>query len=133
VWGLYQGALLSIHAWRREKGRPPWPAGLGRLATLVALLVGWVILRSDSVGMALGLFGALIGRRGVEATPFALPGVDATFLFVLATALLLTSLRRDTSSLRPRESWAYAGVAAVLLVLCVLAMGRNVPFLYFQF
>ena len=133
TWGLYQGLLLAIHARARDAGRKPWPEVPARLATFAALMAGWVILRSDSLEMAGQLYAAMLGLRGIETGPLAVPGVSAPFLLTLIVLLIVTSLRRDTAQLRPRPGWAYAAAVAVLLTLGLLSIGQPRTFLYFQF
>ena len=133
IWGVYQGVLLAVHAGTRAAGRRPWPPLLGRGATFIALMAGWVILRSGSLEMAGRLYAAMLGLRGVEASPMEVPGVSASYLLALLVLLVLTNLRRDVSQLRPRPGWAFAAGIAALLTLGLLSIGRPSPFLYFQF
>jgi D-alanyl-lipoteichoic acid acyltransferase DltB (MBOAT superfamily) len=133
VWGFYQGVLLAVHAWARQAGRKPWPPLVGRLATFFALMAGWVVVRSGTMEMAGGIYAAMLGLRGFEAGPLAVPGVRAWHLVTLAVLLVLTNLRRDTSQLRPRPGWAFAAGVAALLTIGLLSIGQPQPFLYFQF
>jgi alginate O-acetyltransferase complex protein AlgI len=133
AWGVYQGVLLAVHARLRDAGRNPWPAAVGRAATFLALMAGWVILRSGSLEMAAGLYAAMLGMRGVESSPTQVPGVGASYLASMGVLLLLTNMRRDVSQLRPRPGWAYAAGIAALLTLGLLSIGQPSPFLYFQF
>jgi alginate O-acetyltransferase complex protein AlgI len=133
AWGVYQGVLLAVHASLRAAGRKPWPPLLGRAATFAALMAGWVILRSGSLPMAGHLYAAMLGLRGLEASPMQVPGVGASYLLSLAVLLVLTNLRRDVSQLQPRPGWAYAAGIAALLTMGLLSIGQPSPFLYFQF
>jgi D-alanyl-lipoteichoic acid acyltransferase DltB (MBOAT superfamily) len=131
VWGLCQGVILAAHAALRQSGRRPWPVWAGRVATLAALLAGWVLLRSNDLAMAGNVYAALLGLRGVERV--AIPGVTPWFVVALAVLLGVTSVRREASNLEPGRSWAFATATAVLLTLAVLALGRETPFVYLQF
>jgi alginate O-acetyltransferase complex protein AlgI len=131
VWGLGQGAILAVHAGLRARGRAPWPEWAGRLATFLALLLGWALLRCTDLAMAQGLFASLAGLRGTG--PLALPGVTPVFLAGLAGLLVVTNLPGEVSALQPRRSWSMAALLAVLLALAVLATGRATPFVYLQF
>jgi alginate O-acetyltransferase complex protein AlgI len=132
VWGAYQGSLLAIHAQTRSR-RNPWPAWVGRALTTLALLLGWVLFRSGSLAMAAGLYGSLFGMRGWGPALTSIPGVDAGFLLLLGSLLVLTNLPWDTPDLRPRRAWGYAMGLAALLAIGVLFVGQPTPFLYFQF
>jgi alginate O-acetyltransferase complex protein AlgI len=131
VWGLGQGVILAVHATLRQQGRRPWPAWGGRIATLVTLLAGWVLLESTDLAMAGSIYSALLGLRGVERE--AMPGVTPWFVAALAALLVVTGVRREASTLEPRRSWTYAVATAVLLAIAVLALGRDTPFVYLQF
>jgi D-alanyl-lipoteichoic acid acyltransferase DltB (MBOAT superfamily) len=131
VWGLGQGTILAVHAALRARGRAPWPAWAGRLATFLALLLGWALLRCTDFAMTRNVFASLAGLRGTGA--LALPGVTPAFLAGLAALLVVTNLPREVSALEPRRSWSMALLLAVLLALAVLATGRATPFVYLQF
>jgi alginate O-acetyltransferase complex protein AlgI len=133
LWGVYQGVILSVHAWARDAGRKPWPPWLGRAATFAALMAGWVILRSGSLEMAGRIYAAMLGLRGVETSPTDVAGVNASYLLTLAVLLVLTNLRRDMSQLRPRPGLAFAAGIAALLTIGLLSIGQPTAFLYFQF
>ena len=132
VWGAYQGLLLAIHAQTRSR-RKPWPAWAGRTLTMVALLVGWGLFRSGSLEMAAGLYASMFGMRGLGPTLTSIPGVDAGFLLLLGSLLVVTNLPWDVPDLRPRRGWGYALGLAALLVIGLLYVGQPTPFLYFQF
>lgn len=132
VWGAYQGLLLAIHAQTRSR-RHPWPAWAGRALTTLALLLGWVLFRSGSLGAAADLYASLFGLKGWGPAPTSIPGVDAGFLLLLGSLLVLTNLPWDTPDLRPRRAWGYAIGLAALAAIGVLFVGQPTPFLYFQF
>lgn len=133
VWGAYQGLLLAIHAQWRSRRRQPWPAWAGRTLTTFVLLLGWVLFRSGSLGMAASLYASMFGMKGWGPALTSIPGVDAGFLLLLAGLLVLTNLPWDMPDLRPRRAWGYAMVLAALLAIGVLFVGQPTPFLYFQF
>jgi alginate O-acetyltransferase complex protein AlgI len=133
VWGAYQGLLLAIHAQSSFQRRQPWPAWAGRILTTFVLLLGWVLFRSGSLGMAASLYASMFGMKGWGPALTSIPGVDAGFLLLLAGLLVLTNLPWDMPDLRPRRAWGYAMVLAALLAIGVLIVGQPTPFLYFQF
>jgi D-alanyl-lipoteichoic acid acyltransferase DltB (MBOAT superfamily) len=82
VWGGLHGAYLVInHAWRACKRSWGWGEG-GRIAmyagtglTFLAVAIGWVFFRADSLSSAWALLSAMTGRNG-----FSLPaGLEARF------------------------------------------------------
>lgn len=133
VWGAYQGLLLAVNAQLRDGRRTPWRAGWARAATTLAVLIGWVVFRSSSLGGAGEMYAALFGARGWGPAPTSLPGVGLEFLLLLGGLAVLTNLPRDTGELRPRRGWAYAAALAALLTIGLMWIEKPAPFLYFQF
>ena len=133
AWGVYQGLLLAAYAQTRSIGSRPWPAWAGRTLTTFVVLLGWVIFRSGSLGMAASLFASMIGLKGWGSPPASIPGVDAGFLLLLGGLLVLTNLPWDIPDLRPRRELGYAAALAALLVIGLLSIGQPTPFLYYQF
>ena len=132
VWGAYQGLLLAIHAQARSR-RKPWPTWAGRALTTLAVLLGWVLFRSGSLGMAASVYASMFGMKGWGPPLTSIPGVDAGFLLLLAGLLVLTNLPWDMPDLRPRRELGYAMGLAALLVIGLLFVGQPTTFLYFQF
>ncbi len=129
AWGLFHGLLLALeHALHRLKLWSP-PAVLVRLATFIAVVLGWVLFRADSFPMAAHLWWVMVGGTGIAFVPEAQP-----FLLVLATlgitwCWMARNTWDGTASLRPRR----AVLLALLFMACVLVMTRPSPFLYFRF
>jgi alginate O-acetyltransferase complex protein AlgI len=132
VWGVYQGVLLAIHAQTRSPGKP-WPAWAGRTLTTLALLLGWALFRSGSLRRAAGLYASMLGMKGWGPALTSFSGVDAGFLLLLGSLLVLTNLPWDMPDCRPRRAWGYAIGLATLIAIGVLFVGQPTPFLYFQF
>ncbi len=130
AWGLYHGLLLAGHARLRRWTWLELPGWAARALTFVAVLVGWVLLRSPSPGMALRILEGMLGLEGLGAP---LAGLRQTLLISVVMLLVASNLRIDARLVGPvatsRRSW----LLAALLVLSVLSMGRARPFLYFQY
>jgi alginate O-acetyltransferase complex protein AlgI len=76
VWGAYHGLFLVIE---RMTGLRRIPenrlSGLRRLVTLMVVLCGWVIFRSDDLGQA-GLFFAVMFSLTINDMPIAIGASD---------------------------------------------------------
>jgi alginate O-acetyltransferase complex protein AlgI len=129
VWGAYHGALLVIHrTFQSEWGR--LPVILRQAGTFVAVVVGWVLFRSETFDMALALYGKMFSLQS---------GADFVGGTVLAIALLTAGVLAHTGpntfemthDYAPRT--AAAITAAFAVCLFIIYGARPSPFLYFQF
>jgi hypothetical protein len=75
----------------------------------------------------------MVGMKGWGPALTSIPGVDPSFLLLLAGLLLLTNVPWDMPDLRPHRRWGYALGLAALLVTGLLFVGQPTTFLYFQF
>jgi hypothetical protein len=107
-----------------------WP-GWGRPATSIAVLLGWVLFRSDSLAAAGRFYTSLFGFAGWGRAP--LPGVDSAFVAALVVLAVLTNLQRDTVELSPRRTALYAAALAAVVILSLMRVEEPMPFVYFQF
>jgi alginate O-acetyltransferase complex protein AlgI len=129
LWGVYTGLLLCLH----ELGRGAWerlPARSRPALTFLLFVLGLVFFRSESVGMAVSLFGVMFSWRS------GAPMVGAELLLaMLILSGAIAHFGRNTFELEHR--WAPAQVAAfaALFGLCLIALygSAATPFLYFQF
>jgi alginate O-acetyltransferase complex protein AlgI len=133
LWGAWHGVLLAVERALGERNplrRLPEP--LQVVATQVLVLIGWVLFRSPTIGVARAHIAAMVGL-GAPASPASV-GLPLAFVPVvvgLAIALLAPSLWRAPVRLGLR-----AGVATALVFIVSVAalLGReSSPFLYFQF
>jgi D-alanyl-lipoteichoic acid acyltransferase DltB (MBOAT superfamily) len=130
AWGLYHGLLLAGHARLRRARGFSMPVWASRALTFMAVLAGWVLLRSPSPDMAVRIWGAMAGVHGWGFSSFQSrrPLLAATLVLLIAT-----NARQAPDLSQPvRRGWQSWTLAA-LLVLSVLSMGARRPFLYFQF
>jgi alginate O-acetyltransferase complex protein AlgI len=134
LWGGYHGLLLGSE---RSLGRVPGlsrvPRAVKRAVTFGAVLLGWVLFRSATLGRAGTLFAGLAGTRGWGGLPAVM--ADVEFLGTLALCAVLTWCTRNLWHWRWHLSWRtllwlvplfLAGLYAVLTT-------DYSPFLYFQF
>lgn len=129
AWGLFHGVLLAGHARMRASRRPPLPAWSSRAVTFLAVLAGWVLLRSPSPGMALRIWEAMLGLQGFGE--WGWPG--SALGPAVCLLLVVTNMKAESYLLQPRRTTLQAWALAALLVLSLLSLGGRSPFLYFQF
>ncbi|HEY4908542.1 MAG TPA: MBOAT family O-acyltransferase, partial [Methylomirabilota bacterium] len=146
VWGLYHGSFLVLE--RLGLGR--WLEGLWTPArhayTMLAVMVGWVFFRAESLHQAGGYLAAMAGfatGSGLEQhVGLQLNAIVALALAagVLGSAPLLPRLarwRRDIATMEVRvlvEAGRLAGLAVLFVASAMLmAAGTYNPFIYFRF
>ncbi|MDO5142631.1 MAG: MBOAT family O-acyltransferase [Eubacteriales bacterium] len=135
LWGLWHGLFSVLEGCgavpvERLRGK-----ALGRIYTLLVVVLGFVLFRADSLEQAAALLAAMLtgagaGWAGMETVCSLLTPV---FILSLFFAVLLCA--PVAKRLCPkRESVTFAGALA-LLVLCILHLSAGTfdPFIYFQF
>jgi alginate O-acetyltransferase complex protein AlgI len=155
VWGLYHGLFLVFE----RRGSAAWlaarPAALGRVYTLLVVLVGWVFFRADSMAAAAGMLKAMAGASPALPTPFGagwyftpevalalVAGTVGSMPWVPALYARLGGVPADDG--RPATgvrgvSWvsSFATTAALWIVLLgslsLVAARTYNPFIYFRF
>lgn len=132
LWGLYHALLLAVHAAWRRLDRFHFPQPVAVLVTFASVLFGWVLFRATSLAMARQVASAMLGWRGVDPVPLAACGGAVGWL-VVGVALGVIFLAPNVWRLRlPRNALAACGLS-LLLVVCILRLDAESPFLYFQF
>jgi alginate O-acetyltransferase complex protein AlgI len=143
VWGAYHGLFLVIERMtglrRISKNRL---SGLRRLITLMVVLCGWVIFRSDNLDQA-GLFFNVMFGLTINDMPKSLVHLldleNTVLMLCSATALILPSgtMDPDRHLEQRRLLAAMVGIVVfiVLLPWCVaiMASGALSPFIYYRF
>ena len=129
AWGGYHGALLAAEracspAWQRV------PRPLRQIVTFLLVVVGWVLFRSTTSGMAADWLHRMFvpDTSGLMITSPLLP-------LGIAVAAIVAHMAPNTFALSHRwNGAATAGLAGLFLaVMAVLYSGHQTPFLYFQF
>lgn len=145
VWGLFHGALISL-----ETVFPNFPKKLkvfSHAYVLLAVCVGFVIFRADTMGQAMAVLSAMFGcfewNAQIEAA--TMKTYNGLFLFVFAVSVICTMPIREwveasgVQWLMIRNRQVISGIGylctIILLALCIMSMagGTYHPFIYFRF
>lgn len=130
VWGLYHGVLLAGYRVLVSCGvsiARPW---VSRLITFLLVVVGWVFFRATSFTMAKDILAAMAGLRGIENH---LGALSLSLVLLVIGGLGISWFAPNSWEIRVIPSWRLAVVLGLALYLCVLRLGQESPFLYFQF
>jgi alginate O-acetyltransferase complex protein AlgI len=155
VWGLWHGLFIVIENILRrrpaaarflERIRNPFTILLARIYTLLVVVLGWVVFRSDSLSYAAHyLRGMLLLESGTDVKVSAWFYLDPYNTFVLVLGMLFSfplagALR---TLFQDRILDKRPAVYAILRIVCLMALlfwsvikvidqGYN-PFIYFRF
>jgi alginate O-acetyltransferase complex protein AlgI len=151
AWGAYHGAFLVAERILFTRKAPAPLRVLGHAYTIVVVVFGWVVFRTDTLPEAAAYMQAMLGMSQPEAGPATLGHLFNRMNFMtLALALLASApvyplMRRaiqrahDAAGL---SRWArfilahshYALLMSLFLASCLLvAIGTYNPFIYFRF
>ncbi len=130
AWGAYHGILLSLNrAFHSQWERIP---RLGRRAATFALVVvGWVLFRATSFGMAVTLLGKMFWW---SPSPVSIVS-PATLMALVLAAFAFAHFGKNTFEMRHDWGLAMRCVWLFAFAVCVVRImtWRETPFLYFQF
>ena len=153
VWGLYHGFFLILErAWLQDFLARRHPLVRHIYAVLV-IVCGWVLFATDSLGHAVGFWGAMFGFAGEAVTTrevewyltrevrmALIAGIVLSMPVRPAVADLLdrslTRLRgamRDTAELTLSTCRMLCLCALFILCMMFLSAGTHNPFIYFRF
>jgi len=149
LWGAYHGLLLVLERLGLARVLEKLPPLLQHAYALLAILIGWVLFRADSVAAASGVLGQMFLPRAVEDIPVLAALTPRDQLTLLAAVAFsgpwIPSLLRRVMALPVLKPWPrhvplprYAvGTCAALAILTIAALrvivGSYSPFIYFRF
>ena len=157
VWGLYYGVFILLEEKYRKQLKKV-PKGVLHVYTILVVLIGTVIFRSDTLTMALRYIGRMFAGFGASPVTLSLAVQQLTpfFLVMMAAAIFFCGPFRSIAERMPAvvgkpvrkkkgaaekviegpavECVLYV-LAFVLLVWCLIRLsgGSYNPFIYFRF
>ncbi len=151
AWGAWHGALLTAEKTMGFEAARVKGAGrkiLVMSATILAVLIGWVLFRAPDMTVALDYYAAMAGRYGLGVGDDYAAQMKKESLCALAAGILLIGVLPFFDRYRERIALSNGGFAvrtavpvflqvSVMLLFLVavsrlMAMSHS-PFLYFQF
>jgi alginate O-acetyltransferase complex protein AlgI len=140
IWGLYHGGLLIIERLAKRWVTFPIPQFLSWPYAIVAVMIGWVFFRADSLAAALSYLAAMFSPAlatvpGHQA--LSIMTSDKIVFLLLGIAIALLPRERFFAFARRRYEFAPAASFASLVVAFVAVTMMSVngfsPFIYFRF
>ncbi|MHC4140714.1 MAG: MBOAT family O-acyltransferase [Planctomycetota bacterium] len=152
VWGLYHGAFLVAERVFRNRSAWRFPPVIRHAYLLMAVMVGWVLFRAETLTQALAFLGAMLGfgaGDGLRVDVIAFQGNDVLLAMgagIVGSApvipWLVDRIRRIHEAVPRLGAGTYTVASAlghlgllavfVLSAVAVSAQTHN-PFIYFRF
>lgn len=145
IWGMFHGAFTVIERIGLIKPEKLKPRFLANIYTLLVVISGFVIFRSESLSQAGGILKAMFFDFTFVIRNVALAGAifSPSNIIILVVACLASTpllyLARDRVAGSERlyaamDATGYV-LSLALVILCVLALAMNTynPFIYFRF
>lgn len=133
LWGLWHGGLIAIERALGAKHRESvWPSAIAWPLTMILVILGWVIFRSETLTQAGAMYAGMAGMNGLAMRPELITLTAPTELLFVAIGTLISI---EPGQRLSRPTWGPALQTAALSGLCfvVLQARTDSPFLYFQF
>ncbi len=151
LWGAWHGVILAIE--RFLGVNPDAPASLGKraitmTATLIAVMIGWVLFRAPDLGTAIDFYAGMGGANGVAISDDYRWQIKGIALLALAGGIGLVFvqpwfnarreavvLSKGSMAMKTNPALVYQLIVGGLFLIAVtrlIAMSYS-PFLYFQF
>ena len=143
VWGIYHGVFLILErvTGTREISHEKFKI-LRRFITLLIVVIGWVLFRSENIAQATGFLGAMFTLTDGPISYELSRALNYRNSLILMTALPVFFLPGDFSLIRQLidkkdPAPLFAGVVMILLVLpycaALIVGGASSPFIYYRF
>lgn len=145
VWGLFHGVLISIETliFKKNKKTPKALVPFMWAYTMLAVIVGFVIFRSDNLTYAIGYIGQMFTGGTLDSAYVVLrslltPSFIVTLLIgMVASCPVIPFIRKKTQNHKVYPAVCITGyvMTFVLYFLCVITLASNSynPFIYFRF
>ena len=142
-WGIYHGVFLVLERITgiRELSREKYII-LRRSVTLLIVIIGWVLFRSENFAQAIGFLGAMFTLTDLPISYELSLALNYRNLLILMAALPVFFLSGDFSLIKVLINKKdpvplLAGALMILLVLpycaALIVGGASSPFIYYRF
>jgi alginate O-acetyltransferase complex protein AlgI len=137
VWGLYHGLLLVLERLGRQWFALSIPGPIAWVYTIVAVMIGWVIFRAESLPHAMSFLKAMFDFSTAQSdTSFALPPDKLVYLLAGAAIACVPFAGRFRFSSGEYNFSIIQGACSVALLAysaAVMSVSNFNPFIYFRF
>ncbi len=136
IWGLFHGLLLSIERFFSDAKNKTRPRGISHwILTFFLVNLGWIFFRAPQFSTALIWLRKIFfvtPQVSLDLASISLRHKDR-FFFALALSLILALFAKNTWQIQFRSNKIFAVSTGILFSICLLYLGQESPFLYYQF
>jgi alginate O-acetyltransferase complex protein AlgI len=151
AWGLYHGVFLVLERTRLGKRLGRLPLAFQHAYLMLVVMIGWVLFRAATIGVAAEFLAAMAGRGGAAA-PQLLQHLTPPVLLALGVGSVLSTrivptldrwVEKRLDAMQGAPGVAMTGVVAAIEVMAVsillilsfswISAGTFTPFIYFRF
>ncbi|MFX0142189.1 MAG: MBOAT family O-acyltransferase [Candidatus Hodarchaeota archaeon] len=127
-WGFWHGLVLITHKLTPSHLRDLLPRWISILLLNLVVLIGWVFFRMKSISQAFYFLTIMlgIGRQTVTMIPWPL-------FIIVPIGYILHFFERYDYDYAISRGYAYAILLAFVSSWSILELGKDTPFIYFQF
>ncbi|MBN2878324.1 MAG: MBOAT family protein [Clostridia bacterium] len=142
LWGVYYGVLLMVEKFILAKAIEKTPKVLRHIATLVIVLVGWVIFYHTNTADMIGHLKAMVGAGSGMMDAATLDVLKTYTVFPVVAMALSTPLAKLADKITDKnDQLKRAGIiistvllTGVLILSIMFLVGESYnPFIYFRF
>jgi len=143
IWGVYHGVFLVLERLSGARNIPSEKyIAIRRVVTLLIVVVGWVLFRSEDISEAIGFVGAMFTASDLPLSYELIQALNYRNLLFMLMGVTVFFLPRDMSGIRVLTSSRdpvplLAGALMILLLLpycaALIAGGSSSPFIYYRF
>lgn len=141
LWGIWHGLLLVIERLLNMRSH-------SRILTFLAVMLGWVLFRSPDIGVAIDMYGAMMGQYGLNFSDnyfLQIKGISVVALCAGTVLIFTMPLLDRCSKVIELSKGNYAtqkiipsSIQIMVMIVFMVAVSRMIamnysPFLYFQF
>lgn len=140
IWGGIHGGFLALERWLKlDKKMESKPARLLRgISTFFIVVIAWVVFRSESVELMTTWLSKMFIPQGEIGYPHFVARHRDRFAAAWIIGMYIVLFKRNTTEIdehykeKAQPGWHAVGLA-LMLFFCLLYLGSESPFLYFQF
>lgn len=136
VWGTMHGAALAIERWCKDHNVDLIKSSaLKWISTFLFVSVAWTFFRANSIQDATIWLTKVFSWQGGYNTDITLMPIKYRdkFYLICLVGLVSSMLAKNTWEMKFKPALSTATILALLFVVCLMYMGEQSPFLYFQF